>query len=154
MTARTSPPDSLSARVALASAAAPAGQFDGAWWPRSRVFPAEVPPLLTAVRGLGHFTRATVDLRLWPGTPRPFEIAGTGRTMRWGGFAFGEDPHRIRLYGIDGRRELLVVPPQTDPAAAALLMTAACDANETRSATRLIHEITGGTSDSSAGTNR
>jgi hypothetical protein len=154
MTTKTGTSDSLPARVALASDTAPTGQFDGAWWPRSRVFPTEAPPLLTAVQRLGHFTRAVVDLQLWPGPLGPFEVPGLGRTMHWGWFASGEDPHRIMLYSIESRGELLVVPPQTDPAAAALLMTAACDANETRSATQLIHEIAGWTSDRSADANR
>lgn len=135
--------DNSPARVALASDRVPRGRFDGAWWPRSRDFVTEIPPLLTALEGLGHFTRATVDLVLWPGVPRPFEITGLGRAMRWGGFAVGQDPHRIVLYSVGGVKELLVIPPQTDPRVAAQLMITACAANQTRSATQLLDDSEG-----------
>ncbi|MFE9120391.1 DUF5994 family protein [Streptomyces sp. NPDC007172] len=149
--------DTPPARVTRTSTTAPTGQFDGTWWPRSRDcdFPTEAPPLLTALQRLGHFTRATLDLALWPAIPRPFHVAELGQVMRWGDFAWGEDPHRIVLYSIESREELLVAPPQTDPAAAALLLAAACGPNETRRATRLIHAITGcRTSDTPTGKSR
>jgi hypothetical protein len=127
------------ARLALTCTAHRRGGFDGAWWPRSRDFTAEAPALLTALQHLGRYTRATVGLGLWPGIPHPFDAAGTG-ILHWGGFATGEDPHCILLFCVDDVRQLLVIPPQTDPAAAAWLMTAACTADETRGATQLLDD--------------
>ena len=132
--------DTLTARVALLAASDPRGMFDGAWWPRSRDFATEVPSLLRALREHGQYTRATVDLALWPGTPRPFALPGLGRIFRWGGFTTGADPHRVMLYCLGGTKELLVIPPEASPTAAARLMTAACSPHETRSATQLLHD--------------
>lgn len=141
MTVHAEFPDSLLARVALVSRTDGSGNFDGAWWPRSRDFPREIPSLLRALLGWGEYTRATVDLALWPGIPRPFEVPGTGRVMHWGGFAVGQDPHRIVLFCVGDSRDLMVIPPETAPTAVARLMAAACAVDETRSASRLLEEI-------------
>lgn len=101
-----------------------AGQLDGAWWPRSRNLEAELPVLVAALdETWGRITRVTVNPYRWPVIPPKVPIAG--HTLHVGWFT-EQDPDKLILlsYAI-GRWDLLVVPPQTAPAAAARLMAAA-----------------------------
>ncbi|WP_406300923.1 DUF5994 family protein [Embleya sp. NBC_00888] len=115
-------------------------ELDGVWWPRSRATVEELAALFTGMECVGSYSRATLDRSLWPGTPRPFRIAGLGRVVRWGGFVAGQDPHRIELFSLIAPfRELLVVPPQVSPRVAALLM----DPSEWPDRSRLPSELLG-----------
>ncbi|WP_442810039.1 DUF5994 family protein [Streptomyces sp. W16] len=112
-------------RLTLKSGAA-RGLLDGAWWPRSRDLLSELP-LLTAVLDplWGRITRVAVNPTYWPDIPRKVPVAGHVVKAGW----FTEfDPHKLLLLTYDnGRRDLLVVPPETGAESAARLMAAASD---------------------------
>ncbi|MEW5533096.1 DUF5994 family protein [Streptomyces virginiae] len=112
------------ARLSLTPKTTLAGQLDGAWWPRSRDLEAELPPLAAALdETWGHITRVSVNPRRWPVVPRTVAVAGHLLHVGW----FTEqDPDKLILLSYTvGRWDLLVVPPETEPAAAARLMAAA-----------------------------
>ncbi|MBT2479686.1 DUF5994 family protein [Streptomyces sp. ISL-94] len=114
----------LPARLSLTPRTTLAGQLDGAWWPRSRDLEAELPALADALdEPWGRITRVTVNPTRWPVIPHTVPVAG--HTLHVGWFA-EQDPDKLFLLsGIVGRWDLLVIPPETAPAAAARLMTAA-----------------------------
>ncbi|ROR00329.1 hypothetical protein EDE04_6891 [Streptomyces sp. 2132.2] len=124
---RTAPRDlarEVPARLSLTPKTTLAGQLDGAWWPHSRDLAAELPPLAAALaEPWGRITRVTVNPTHWPVVPRM--VAVDGRTLHVGWFT-EQDPDKLILlsYAI-GRWDLLVIPPETAPAAAARLMAAA-----------------------------
>ena len=88
--------------------------FDGGWWPRSRDMAVEGPELVAALekRGL-RVERLTHAVEGWTPAPRKMDVGG--RLVRTGSFRM-MDPLVICLSWADGthRRDLLVVPPETD----------------------------------------
>jgi len=103
------------------------GLLDGAWWPRSRDLATELPALADVLDPLwGRITRVAVNPMLWPVVPG--KVTVRDRVLKIGWFTPELDPHKLLLlsYGT-GRWDLLVIPPETDAATAARLMTAACD---------------------------
>ncbi|MFD0143582.1 MULTISPECIES: DUF5994 family protein [unclassified Streptomyces] len=114
----------LSARLSLTPKTTLAGLLDGAWWPRSRDLAVELPPLADALeRHYGRITRVTVNPTRWPVVPHT--VSATGHTVHVGWFT-EQDPDKMILLSYSvGRCDLLVIPPETEPAAAARLMTAA-----------------------------
>ncbi|MET9730463.1 DUF5994 family protein [Streptomyces sp. NPDC006458] len=124
---RTSPRDLAAeppARLSLTPKTTLAGQLDGAWWPRSRDLEAELPPLAAALDKVwGRITRVTVNPTRWPVIPRKVPVAG--HTMHVGWFTEQHPDKLILLSYATGRWDLLVIPPETEPAAAARLMAAA-----------------------------
>lgn len=131
----------LAARLSLTPEIARAGRLDGAWWPRSQDLAAEVPPLADALdEYYGHITRVTVHPLRWPVVPHKVLVAG--RTVRVGWFT-EQDPDTVTLLAhATGRCDLLVVPPETGPAAAARLMTAAAVPGSVLTAGVLLSEET------------
>ncbi|MEU9231153.1 DUF5994 family protein [Streptomyces subrutilus] len=124
---RTAPRDlaaELPARLSLTPKSTLAGQLDGAWWPRSRDLEAELPVLLAALdEPWGRITRVTVNPTRWPVVPHTVPMEG--RTLHVGWFT-EQDPDKLILLSYTvGRWDLLVIPPETAPAAAARLMAAA-----------------------------
>ena len=118
----------LPLRLALASTDTPGALLDGAWWPRSRDsrdLAAELPALTAVLDPLwGRITHVTVNPTLWPVIPRKVPVGGHVVSVGW--FRAEQDPHKLLLLSYTGGRwDLLVIPPQTDPAVAAWLMTAA-----------------------------
>lgn len=121
--------DSADAQVRLTLlAAAPGGRMttlDGAWWPHSRSLTDELPALITELhrRDL-RITRVVYNPESWD--PAPRRLRADGRIVRLGWFR-SIDPNLVYLTGNygDNRVELLVVPPDTAPAASALAMTRA-----------------------------
>ncbi|RKT05556.1 hypothetical protein BX286_3556 [Streptomyces sp. 3211.6] len=111
-------------RLSLTPKTTLAGQLDGAWWPRSRDLEAELPPLVTALEEpWGRVTRVTVNPTRWPVIPH--KVAWDGRTLHVGWFT-EQDPDKLILLSYTvGRWDLLVIPPESEPAAAARLMSAA-----------------------------
>ncbi|WP_330331324.1 DUF5994 family protein [Streptomyces sp. NBC_00536] len=112
------------ARLSLTPKTALAGQLDGAWWPRSRDLETELPALAAALEApWGRITRVTVNPTRWPVVPHAVPVSGQVLHVGW----FTEqDPHKLILLSYSvGRWDLLVVPPETGPAAAARLMAAA-----------------------------
>lgn len=103
-------------------------RLDGAWWPRSRDLPRELPPLIAAadVR-FGPVERITVNTSLWPEPPH--RIAVSGRTIPVGRFPAGKDTVEVCvLSNSAGRWDLLVVPPECAFAEADMPLPAIRDA--------------------------
>nr|WSX51071.1 DUF5994 family protein [Streptomyces sp. NBC_00974] len=112
------------ARLSLTPKTALASQLDGAWWPRSRDLETELPALAAALEEpWGRVTRVTVNPTRWPVIPHTIPVAG--QTLHVGWFT-EQDPDKLILLSYTvGRWDLLVIPPETEPAAAARLMAAA-----------------------------
>lgn len=121
------PSPSLPARLTLRPPTFPPGPVCGAWWPRSRDLMAELPILTDAFDALqGRVTSLAVRRGTWP--EAPYALPATGHMVKAAWFASGFDAYTIRLYSYGvGRWDLLVVPPGTEAASAARLMTAAAD---------------------------
>ncbi len=131
---------SLPLRLMLAPAGTPPPLLDGAWWPRSRDLTAELPALTAALDPLwGRITHVTVNPTFWPVIPRKVHVNGHVVGVGW--FTAEQDPHKLLLlsYGV-GRWDLLVIPPETTPAAAARLMAEAADPLGTLTASALMDE--------------
>ncbi|MFD9406077.1 DUF5994 family protein [Streptomyces sp. NPDC059989] len=119
------------ARLSLTLNSRLAGQLDGAWWPYSRDLEAELPALAAALdEPWGRITRVSVNPGRWPVIPHTVPVDGRtvhvdGRTVHVGWFT-EQDPDKLILLSYTvGRWDLLVIPPETEPAAAARLMAAA-----------------------------
>ncbi|MEU3504165.1 DUF5994 family protein [Streptomyces hundungensis] len=112
------------ARLSLTPKTTLAGRLDGAWWPYSRDLEAELPPLVVALEEpWGRITRVTVNPTRWPVVPHT--VAVDERLLHVGWFT-KQDPDKLILLSYTvGRWDLLVVPPETSPAAAIRLMDAA-----------------------------
>jgi hypothetical protein len=125
---RTTPRDlapRLPVRLSLTRKTTLAGQLDGAWWPYSRDLTAELPPLTAALHDpWGRITHVTVNPSRWPVIPRKVPVDG-GRSVHVGWFTEQDANKLILLSFTVGRWDLLVIPPETEPAAAARLMAAA-----------------------------
>ncbi|SDD64491.1 DUF5994 family protein [Streptomyces prasinopilosus] len=114
---RSAPP--LSARLCLTPAP---GGLNGMWWPRSRALTRELPALTAALGGLwGRITGVTVNPDHWPVIPCWVSVAG--RTVEVVSSTEEQDPHRMTLFSTGGRRDVLVIPPETGAEAAARLMS-------------------------------
>lgn len=129
------------ARLALRSESASAGpaELDGAWWPRSRDLPSELSGLADMLDPLwGRITRIAVNPRHWPILPP--KIFVNGHVVKVGWFTAELDPHQILvLSSTAGRRDLLVIPPETGaPSAARLMAAASTDTGAPMTATALI----------------
>ena len=88
--------------------------------------------------GWGPIHHATVNLRMWPGLLKNVQ---TGKhVVRMGWFEDEQDPHDICLISMPGigRWDLLVVPPELDPAIAARLMARAAAPGNMQTASSLI----------------
>lgn len=131
------PPEST-VRLSLAPDGVRAGRLDGAWWPRSRDLLLELPSLAAELdQRWGRVTRITVNPAQWPVVPRRIPVAG--HVVHAGWFTVEQDEHMIMVCSYAPRRlNLLVVPPSTDPARAARLMSRAADPGSTRTAGALI----------------
>lgn len=117
---------SLPARLSLTTAP---GGLKGMWWPRSRALTRELPALTDALGDRwGRVIGVMVNPAYWPVIPRWVSVAG--RTVHVGWSTEEQDPHRLTLACSDGRRDVLVIPPETGATAAARLM--AGDGADTR----------------------
>ncbi|MFF4520384.1 DUF5994 family protein [Streptomyces bluensis] len=129
---------SAPARLSLAPTGSVPGLLDGAWWPRSRDLLREIPTLTKALDARwGRITHVTVNPTHWPVIPRKVPV--TGHTVHVGWFAAEQDPNKVILLSYTvGRLDLLVIPPETEPAAAARLMAAATVPGGIRTASGLM----------------
>lgn len=125
-------------RLTLAPGGRSTGALDGAWWPRSRDLAVELPALTAAMDApQGRITRALVNPTHWPVVPRKVQVAG--RVLHVGWFMAEQDQHKVILRSYaEGRWDLLVIPPETSPAAAARLMRAASDPENLLTASALM----------------
>ena len=114
-------------RLAIKPPGSHEGPLDGAWWPRSDDFLNELPSLVDSLdRHWGRITRVAVDPRPWRRLPE--EVPCVGHTVEVGAPSQEQDRHTLALASFAvGSWELLVIPPHTDPEAAARLMAAATD---------------------------
>ncbi|GGW33325.1 hypothetical protein GCM10010503_06680 [Streptomyces lucensis JCM 4490] len=133
-------PSSLPTRLVLAPADTAPALIDGAWWPRSRDLNAELPALIEVLDPLwGRITRVTVNPTFWPVIPRKVPVHGHVVHVGW--FEAEQDPHKLLLLSYTvGRWDLLVIPPETEPATAARMMATATDPSRSLTATGLILE--------------
>ncbi|MBC3840959.1 hypothetical protein GXW82_13820 [Streptacidiphilus sp. 4-A2] len=84
----------------------------------------------------GRITHATVNRQLWPKIP--YQVRTGAHTVRLGWFDAEQDPYEITLLSYEiNRWDLLVLPPETDPATARRLMAAASRAGNLESASAL-----------------
>ncbi|RKT05567.1 hypothetical protein BX286_3567 [Streptomyces sp. 3211.6] len=122
MTSTTDPARQV--RLALTPKTSLAGLLDGAWWPYSRDLAAELPALVDALEeNWGRITRITANPDPWPALP--YTVAVHGRSLNVGWFS-EQDRDTMILFSYSLRRcDLLVVPPEAEPASAARLMAAA-----------------------------
>lgn len=129
---------SASARLSLAPTGSVPALLDGAWWPRSRDLLREIPTLTNALDAYwGRITHVTVNPAHWPVIPRKVPVEG--HTVHVGWFADEQDPNKVILLSYTvGRLDLLVIPPETEPAAAARLMAAATVPGGIRTASGLM----------------
>lgn len=127
-------------RLQLAPPGTAPALIDGAWWPRSRDLTAELPALIALLDPLwGRITHVTVNPTLWPVVPRKVPVQG--HVVKVGWFGPEQDPHKLLLLSYSaGRWDLLVIPPGTDAATAARLMTTATDPARQLTASGLIRE--------------
>ncbi|MGP3959531.1 DUF5994 family protein [Nonomuraea sp. 3N208] len=115
-------------RLSLDPAITRRGAVDGAWWPATYDAGAELPALITAVdqRLNRRVLRVGLHIDTWDNIPH--HIGAPGRHVKVGWFRT-IDPHVINLIipGIE-HLNLLVIPPDTTPAAAhkALVMATRC----------------------------
>ncbi|MEK9519613.1 DUF5994 family protein [Streptomyces sp. NPDC087908] len=124
---------SRSARLSLTPETTLAGLLDGAWWPRSRDLAAELPPLVDALEEhFGRITRVAVNPTRWPVVPHKVPVAG--HTVHVGWFTEQDPDKMILLSYTVGRVDLLVIPPETEPAAGTRLMAAAAVPGSVRTA--------------------
>lgn len=132
------------ARLSLKLVTDAPGLLDGAWWPRSRDLSRELPSLVDALAPRwGRVTRLAANSLLWPVLPRKVPV--NGHVVRVGWFGRELDPHGLLLRtGRVDRWDLIVVPPETTPTAAARLMHAAVDPHRAATASALIEAETGG----------
>jgi hypothetical protein len=129
---------SATARLSLAPTGSVPGLLDGAWWPRSRDLLREIPTLTDVLDACwGRITRVTVNPAHWPVIPRTVPV--TGHTVHVGWFAEEQDANKVILLSYTvGRLDLLVIPPETEPAAAARLMAAVTVPGGNRTASGLM----------------
>ncbi|MET9347029.1 DUF5994 family protein [Streptomyces termitum] len=137
MTSTTAP--TRQARLALTPNTAAAGLLDGAWWPYSRDLADELLPLVEALRDrFGRVTRITANPASWPVALRKVPVGGYAVHVGW--FA-DQDPDTMILLSYSlGRCDLLVIPPETEPASAARLMAAASAPGNVRTTGSLMSE--------------
>ena len=122
----------------LLDAAGQPSALDGAWWPRSADLAVEVPKLAAELeaRCQIRFTRLIYHPASWLAAPHKLWPAGRRVHLGW----FTEiDPHLVTLTTTTGRRlELLAIPPDTDPAVAAVALTLASSPHNDRHASAVL----------------
>ncbi|MEY9992936.1 hypothetical protein ABIE67_004968 [Streptomyces sp. V4I8] len=121
------PPAHSLVRLRLAPHSTLPRRLDGAWWPRSYDLLAELPSLLAALpRTWGHIASATVNSAAWSAAPG--RILVCNQVVRLRRAVAPHAPNTVVLLAPGhGRRDLLVVPPDTTAEEAGPVMTAAVD---------------------------
>jgi hypothetical protein len=91
--------------------------LDGGWWPRSTDPVAELPELVLAIDGLHEpVSRLILHAGEWAEQPTKLRVAG--RIVKIGYFASQPLGLLTAICGRLNRVDLLVVPPDTEPAEA------------------------------------
>lgn len=119
----TTPPARPS-RLTLTPRTSLAGLLDGAWWPYSRDLSTELPPLVEALEERwGRITRITANPGPWLVASSSVSVGGHVVDVGW--LTDQDRDTMILLSYALGRCDLLVVPPEAEPASAARLMALA-----------------------------
>ncbi|MFJ9036956.1 DUF5994 family protein [Streptomyces sp. NPDC102406] len=118
-------PSEPALRLSLAPHRGAARAIDGAWWPRSYDLLTELPALLGGLpRAWSHITSVVYNDALWSPTPGRMFVAG--QVVRLRGSSAATALYTVVLVASGhGRRDLLVVPPDTTSEAAASIMARA-----------------------------
>lgn len=111
-TAPTRRPAIATLRLQLKPAHHACGFVQGAWWPRSTLLTAELPPLLAAISlRFGTIERVQYHESDWSPTPQHAKHPGGGLVLD----SSNDTPNVISVSGHQfGKLNLLVVPPYTD----------------------------------------
>ncbi|MGW0884259.1 DUF5994 family protein [Streptomyces sp. NPDC002671] len=121
---RPPPPARPLPRLYLAPESTVPRRIDGAWWPRTSDFPAELPPLLCGLpRAWGQIVSVLVNGTAWTGAPSRLLVRNEVVRLRRTTTAHAAGTIVLMAPG-HGRRDLLVVPPEASEGAAASLMSA------------------------------
>lgn len=123
--AKFAEPLQLKLRLRLKAEEPATGFVDGAWWPRSRDLPDELPALLAVLDArLERVERVTYNLTAWSKAPRLLLVSK--QVIRVEGFR-SQHADTVTLIGDGGkvRLTLLVVPPETTRDAAHRILMAA-----------------------------
>lgn len=115
-------------RLRLREPVSSKGFVDGAWWPHDRSLVDELPGLIEAMLAAGvDVRRVSYNRGWWADTPRRMVVGG--QLIRLGSFEY-QDELMIGLVDVDQtrRRDLLVVPPETDPELAEAALAQAAEA--------------------------
>ncbi|MEV4823851.1 DUF5994 family protein [Micromonospora sp. NPDC049274] len=100
--------------------------LDGAWWPRSWDAAAELPGLVGAlVERHGRIRHLMLNIRAWDS--RIHRLTVGPHVVHIGWFDTLDPAVLVATTGRDDQIDLLVVPPATEPEAAARAMTTAAD---------------------------
>ena len=126
-------------RLRLKEPDAAKGCFDGAWWPRSREPVAEFSALVAALADRsGRVDRIGFNPAAWDLAPA--RLAHGPDLVRLAGF-FGLQPHTVVVIGPRlHHMTLLVIPPDTPPAAAERALSAASAADSTGAALEILRD--------------
>jgi hypothetical protein len=129
-TAPTRRPAIETPRLRLKPAHQACGFVQGAWWPRSTLLTAELPPLLAALSSrFGTIDRVHYHESDWSPTPQHVKHPGGDIVLD----SSHDSPNVMSVSGHQfGKLTLLVVPPYTDP-------TRIQRGNDRRQRPRLIH---------------
>ncbi|MFD7137537.1 DUF5994 family protein [Streptomyces sp. NPDC059894] len=126
-TALLPPPSHPLLRLRLAPESALPRRIDGAWWPRTHDLMAELPHLLAGLpRAWGQIVSVMVNGAAWTGAPGRMLVCNQVVRLRRSTAARTPDTIVLMAPG-QGRRDLLVVPPDTAEQAAQTLMSTAAD---------------------------
>lgn len=123
-TARTRRPSIAALRLRLKPAHQACGFVQAAWWPRSTLLTAELPPLLAAISlRFGKIDRVQYHGSNWSPEPQHIKQKGAGIVLD----SSQDSPNVISVSGQQfGKLTLLVVPPYTEATHAYnVVMTAA-----------------------------
>ncbi|MFF1546451.1 DUF5994 family protein [Streptomyces sp. NPDC058291] len=126
MTTAPQPPPPL-LRLSLAPRGAAPRPVDGAWWPRSYDLLAELPHLLGGLPPeWGQVTSVIVNGSTWSATPGRTLVCN--QVVRLRRTEAASAPNTVVLFAAgQGRRDLLIVPPESTEQAARPFMAAAAD---------------------------
>lgn len=125
-------------RFALKPESEHPGIVQGAWWPRTRDLAAELPPLIAVLdANWTEITRATVNVAMWPDIPNVLRAGKHNVHIGWFDTEQQPDDLCVLTY-LAGRWDLLVIPPETEPERAALLMAAAADVDNHQTSSALM----------------
>lgn len=123
-------------RLRLKPGGSARGSVDGAWWPRSRSLPTELPAI---VHGLlvrsPHLERIAYRFLDWePGVPDRLDVDGLH--LHLDGYAM-QTPGTIQFVGSTGVLVLAIIPPDSADEPAHHAMMAAAGRENTQSASEL-----------------